>query len=310
MNGGLTELLGLIGHFEKEVDIGTLHCAKAILNAKLPDVHIESYYQVIGDSRREWLDNAMYLFAMLSWKQETPFWDKHEARIKEALDRDFDVEIDIRTRMPAGLAESARAQLEAFVSMLEAQAKAHGTLPELTAVYTTLPQGKGARPPPPRIQPVIPFPVPEGTTWEQVVIEFWNDRGVRITVGNIVDHKTYEDMGFVDRRQTARPPDKLWLCLRELAKRDGQFTWQDAEDELPPTDTKDKSGRPFLKRARLEPSQIRDLGKLKKYVSDINKRLKSYFPGIQGRAFYDYSRRKGYRTKFVLRWADSYRRSQ
>jgi len=145
-----------------------------------------------------------------------------------------------------------------------------------------------AKPRAERIQDVAPFPTPPGTTWEQLLIEFHGDEAVRITVGSVVEHKSFGDMGFVNRSKSGEQPDKLWWVLRDiLAKCDGEVAWGDST----------------------ELSQ-RELGKVKKWVADIRARLRAYFPAIAGDPFESYRTAKAYKTKFVLRWSEAYRRSR
>ena len=136
-----------------------------------------------------------------------------------------------------------------------------------------------------RTQDVVPFPTPDGLTWQRLLIEFQNDEVVKIEAGSVVDHKTFADMGFADRRKKSEEPDKLWVVFRVLAKEEGRIRWGD-DSEIPPAQREN----------------------LKTNVSDIRKRLRAYFPTIPGDPFKPYRKVKAYETKFVLRWLDSYRR--
>ena len=71
-----------------------------------------------------------------------------------------------------------------------------------------------------------------------------------------------------------------------MAKRGGEVAWG-ASAELPQ----------------------RELGKLKKWVADIRARLRAYFPTVAGDPFEPYRKVRAYKTKFVLRWSEAYRRS-
>ena len=138
-----------------------------------------------------------------------------------------------------------------------------------------------------RTQDVAPFHTPPGTTWDQVVIEFHNDEAVKVTVGSVVEHKSFADMGFVDRRKKAvEQADGLWVWLRLLAQYGGIITWEDNVDMSENQRTK-----------------------LKKGISRIRDRLRAYFPDIPGDPFKPYRRVRAYETRFVLQWSDAYRRS-
>jgi hypothetical protein len=129
-----------------------------------------------------------------------------------------------------------------------------------------------------RTQDVPPFPTPDGVIWEQVVVEFQNDNVVKITAGSVVDHKAFSDMGFVDRRKKPEQPDKLWRVLRMIAEYEGEIGWKDDV-----------------------PISLKERGKMKKWFSDIRKRLRAYFPTIPGDPFEPYRKAKAYKTIFILR---------
>jgi len=304
-NGGLTELLTVIGHFEEEIEFGIMHHTREVLKSELPSLRVDSYYQAIGQPWRRRLNEALAVFSRLV-RDEDRFWGEYAARVEEALSKRLNVEIVVSAVLPAVFAEAGRAQLEMHADWLKSGARDSGFLPQINAVhFVRYPEEVMA--PSTRIQDVVPFTVLEGTTWEQVVVEFWNDETVKIMVGSLMDHKTYEDMGFVNRRTRERSPDLLWVAFRELAEKNGQLTWQQAEGELPPEVSGSTSGGPGLQPARLSESDTRALAKWKKRISDISKRLENYFPTIEGRPFCRYSSKEGYRTKFVLQWAESYR---
>lgn len=138
-----------------------------------------------------------------------------------------------------------------------------------------------------RVQGVFPFPTPPGTVWEQVLIEFMNDDVVRIAIGMGADHKDFADMGFVDRRKHGRQPDELWAHFRTLAGEGGRIEWAD----------------PFEVGSH-------ERYKVKKWIGDIRKRLRAYFPTIEGDPFLPYRNVKAYQTRFELRWSESYERTR
>lgn len=140
-----------------------------------------------------------------------------------------------------------------------------------------------------RTQAVAPFQTPADMTWNRLIIEFANDEVVKVTAGGVVDHKTFADMGFVDRRKSDQQPqpDELWGHLRTLAEHDGRIAWKD-------------------------PLRVssRERYKVKKWIGDIRARLRAFFPGIPGDPFEPYRKVRAYQTKFILRWADEYRRAR
>ena len=129
---------------------------------------------------------------------------------------------------------------------------------------------------------ILPLRLPTGTTWEQVQVEFINDETVKIVAGSIVEHKTFADMGFCDRRKYGERPDELWSHFRTMAKQKGCISWSDDVEDI------DESERT----------------KLKKWMSDLRKRLREYF-GIPDDPFQPYRQYKAYQTKFILSYPDS-----
>jgi len=142
------------------------------------------------------------------------------------------------------------------------------------------------RPPASRTQDVVPFNTGQDSSWEHVIIEFCNDEVVKVAAGGHSDHRTAAQMGFVDRRRSGEVPDRLWLFLRELAKHEGEIAWGDATD-----------------------MSSSERAKAKRYVSDIRKRLRTLFPDLPGNPFEPYRSVGAYKTRFVLRWSEQYRRS-
>jgi hypothetical protein len=121
---------------------------------------------------------------------------------------------------------------------------------------------------------VVPLPVPEGTRWGQVLIEFASDEVARITVGLEEDHRTFGEMGFANLGVYGHPPSGLWDYLRRLA---------DWHGEVPESEV-----------ARL------GITNLQKRISDLRRQLKLLLPGILGDPI-PYSRRSGcYRAAFAI----------
>jgi hypothetical protein len=125
---------------------------------------------------------------------------------------------------------------------------------------------------------VIPIPVPPGTEWKHVFISFLNEYTVQIKVAGSIERRSFHTLGFSDLR-AAEPetrPSDVWGVLRQLARLNGEITFQD-------------STRTF-----------EDPVKVKKWISQIRKKLKQVFPDIPGDPFHPYSKVKGYKTLFSL----------
>ncbi len=117
-----------------------------------------------------------------------------------------------------------------------------------------------------------PFPTPRGATWEQVAIEFVSEIAVKITAGSVVQHRTYDEMGFADSRGTGNPPNVQWELLRQFAKGGGSLRHGDSTALV---------------------------GGSKKKVSDLRKLLKRLF-GLSDDPFKLYRTEGGYETRFVI----------
>ena len=156
---------------------------------------------------------------------------------------------------------------------------------DMTGLQAAIGKGRARR-----VQAVIPFATPEGCTWSQVMIEFVSDRLVKIVAGSVVDHKDFADMGFRNSRKSKvheePEPDKLWEFFRAFASQEGCISWRDELDV--PRDERHK---------------------VKKQVSDLRKRLRAYFPRIPADPFEPYRSLQAYKTRFILRLADSYRQT-
>ena len=128
-----------------------------------------------------------------------------------------------------------------------------------------------------RIQHVSGFKTPQGTSWEEVKIEFLTEQTVRISVGDYAEGMDFQDMGFCDRRKRPKEktPDIIWETLFEFAKHQGELSYH---DEI----------RPKIAR------------NLKANVHVISKRLQDFF-GISGSPFKQFNRKtKSWTTKFTI----------
>jgi len=90
-NGGLSDLLKVIGHFEKELTIGTMDKTATALRNLEPKVRQGSYWQLLGTTVSRDLDSALSEFARLEQEEEA-FWREYEYRVNEAIRRKFRVE--------------------------------------------------------------------------------------------------------------------------------------------------------------------------------------------------------------------------
>jgi hypothetical protein len=135
---------------------------------------------------------------------------------------------------------------------------------------------------------VIPFPVPPGTEWKQVFISFVNDQTVRIKSVHNIQHRSFDEMGFSDLRagMAVSRPSELWGVFRQLAKLNGEITFQDSIESFD------------------------DPNKVKKWISQIRKKLQDVFPDISGDPFHPYKDAKGYKTRFAISTSPSFHESR
>lgn len=85
-NAGLSDLLEVIGHYQKEIDIGTMdETSKAIMEIPM-NCPLNSYYQAVGETWEEDLNHALYLFSKLETR-ENHFWDGYRKYINDLLEK-------------------------------------------------------------------------------------------------------------------------------------------------------------------------------------------------------------------------------
>ena len=127
-------------------------------------------------------------------------------------------------------------------------------------------------------QDVIPVQVPVGTDWKQVFISFVNDHTVQIRVAGKTEHRSFDEMGFSDLRArgTESRPSELWNVFRQIANWNGEIVFQDSS------------------------KSFRDPEKIKKWVSQIKKKLQEVFPNIPDEPFHPYRNGNRYKTRFSL----------
>ena len=125
---------------------------------------------------------------------------------------------------------------------------------------------------------VIPFSVPASTEWKHVFISFVNEQTVQIKGAGKTEHRSFDEMGFSDLRAGANEsrPSELWGVFQTLAKYRGDMTFQDSIETFDHPE------------------------KVKKWVSQIRKKLRHVFPDIHGDPFHPYNKVKGYKTRFSL----------
>ncbi len=155
-NAGLSELLLLIGHVEKELRIGTMENIRGRLftgdkkvidrvlrDPRLPHVvepnggddsplavSFTSYYESIGKPWRKHFDDALEEFFALE-PLERAFWVEFEQRVNDALENEFCDEIVLRTKVKRKLARAFKANVGFYSEWVREHLHQSGTVPQL-----------------------------------------------------------------------------------------------------------------------------------------------------------------------------------
>ncbi len=119
-------------------------------------------------------------------------------------------------------------------------------------------------------EPLVKFPTPPGTRWEDVRIGIVSNDSIKITAKEVHKRFTYAEIGFKDGRK-GDLPDKQWDVLKDFAEANGEISWGS------------KWTRP----------------RLQKRIQTIRKRLQAIMD-INDDPFYPYQTTKSYKTKFKI----------
>lgn len=128
--GGLTDLLDVIGHYEKEIVVGAMAQTREALtdlvkldSRRSPRLIVENYFQLMGLPERQLVDTAFELFQSLE-SQEKAFWKRYRRRINHALENDFEVEIVPRQKVKRKLPHKFKPEAEGLARPLKARSEA------------------------------------------------------------------------------------------------------------------------------------------------------------------------------------------
>lgn len=264
--GGLTDWIEVLGHFEKEVKIGTLARTKRALSATIMEELTEppknggycrwSYFNVFGKPDQANLDTVLrQMFLRLD--QEREFWTEFRHRVDKSLSDEFLVPVSIY--VPFNTATGITSILQDRTDqMLKAWSAP-------TASTSTPGQAERV---------LVQFPPQDGLRWSEVMMEFMDNHSIRITARGVSMVYTFAELGFKDGRK-GNLPDKPWEFLRLLAIHHGIISW---ETEIP--------------------TGVR--ANARKKVQLINERLQAVI-GLGDRPILNYRTNKSYKTEFTLR---------
>jgi hypothetical protein len=287
--GGISSLFNLIGSIEEEIKIGTMDKTFAACEDILRPYDggwalvAESYYQFVAHSYPEVIDFIYQVFQACELLQQD-FWVHYKRRVNKALLDEFCTTVEVKRRMKRSVAREYNPVVASYadhvLSCLNSRSDVSGMLlldgpvSEHQPAAADQKESENERRSHPRVQDVAPFPTPVGATWADVSIELVNDEVVKIKVGNKIDHKHFEQMGFRDHRTPTSKPDKLWEYLKVLARCEGEIAWATE-------------------------AEVADIRLHKKHVSDLRKRLQAHF-GIEGDPFESYRQKRAYKAKFTI----------
>ncbi|MDP8908638.1 MAG: hypothetical protein M3N47_05875 [Chloroflexota bacterium] len=128
--GGLTALLEVVGHCEKELTIGTMAAAAKGLTKVRDADRISSYYGAAGRPWRRHLDATLEQYLKLE-DREREFWREYRSRVNGALDDEFCNEVLVRIRVKRKMAAAFEPLVRTFAEWQKAHLEATGTLTQL-----------------------------------------------------------------------------------------------------------------------------------------------------------------------------------
>jgi hypothetical protein len=144
-NGGITDLFEVIGHYEKELKIGTYAKTREALKQVIASedfdrgfVHEDYslYFKYVALGKKESLDKALELFSSLQ-AQEDGLWKEYRYRVREALERKFHKTIRIETTIPAEHANELELHLGYFADYFKRHLEAFGQAPKAPPFHLT-----------------------------------------------------------------------------------------------------------------------------------------------------------------------------
>jgi hypothetical protein len=135
--GGFTDLLEVIGHFEKELTIGTLAETRNAIGDMLkldefnrPRLFLRNYFEAINHPLKDVLDSALDLFSSLESK-ESDFWNNYRNRVNQALENDFYEEIP-GEKVKRKFMHSFEPLMKNLSTLIKTHLEATGRLPRIS----------------------------------------------------------------------------------------------------------------------------------------------------------------------------------
>ena len=143
ITGGLTALVETIGHYEKELTIGSLCRSKEALEshglAGLDTLgqgevwtsvreRVRSYFDFCGDAQLHTLNTVLETFMELS-EQEVKFWRDYTTRVNVYFEQELYEDIHIHKKVKRRFADAFRPQLAHVADWVAAQMELAGEIP-------------------------------------------------------------------------------------------------------------------------------------------------------------------------------------
>jgi len=137
---GLSDLLEVIGHFEKEITIGTMDKTSEVLKDLPSTASFRSYFEVIGKPWQMVVDRAADLSLELA-SEEKVFWETYQGRVNEALEKEFYEEVVFRKKRRRKFKHKFDSTADTLLDYMESHMEATGEPPpvELHMGETTSP---------------------------------------------------------------------------------------------------------------------------------------------------------------------------
>jgi len=190
--GGLTDLLFAIGHYAKELRIGTFAKTWETLGYRYNPVNRIHYLDFVASSSpalvlREQIDKALNLYDRLAGEEEE-FWKDYTREINDFL----------KTK-------SGERRLGRIVFRTKGESSQFKPKSEKRTT---------AR-----------FPRLKDLAWEEVNIAFISDEALKVKARDQLKEFKFDQIGFEDKR--SGKPKRLWLFLQAFAAKGGELSWQD-----------------------------------------------------------------------------------
>lgn len=133
--GGLSDLLYVIGHFEKELAFRPLAETRRLLgnfcdSSELFNLSVMNYLEAVHHPNRAQLDRALDHF-LSRQPEEKSFWSSYSARVNEALENDFYSELSIRVRVDRKKLAQFVPHLNSYAEFASSYLNLAGVLPQL-----------------------------------------------------------------------------------------------------------------------------------------------------------------------------------